>query len=157
MSQILDKVVWLKVARRRRLFLILVILSTTLVACWFMANILPHKGTNILELAMVIVFGALFAWISIGFWMAIGGFLTLLKKYDRFAITSNTPLNTSNISSRTAILIPICNEDIARVFTRLRVVYQSLKSTGKIEHFDFFILSDSTDPDNWVEEEAAWA
>jgi len=155
MNQILEKVAWEKVARRRRFFVILIILSTTLVACWFMANILPHKGATRLELAMVIVFGALFAWISIGFWMAIGGFITLLRRYDRFAITST--INTRNISSRTAILIPICNEEVERVFNRLRVVYQSLKATGKLEFFDFFILSDSTDPDLWVEEEAAWA
>ena len=31
-----------------------------------------------------------------------------------------------------------------------------LEKTGHLERFDFFILSDSTDPDKWVEEERRW-
>jgi len=38
----------------------------------------------------------------------------------------------------------------------LRATYESLAKTGQLERFDFFILSDSTDPDNWVEEERRW-
>ena len=30
------------------------------------------------------------------------------------------------------------------------------EQTGQLERFDFFILSDSTDPDKWVEEERRW-
>ena len=38
----------------------------------------------------------------------------------------------------------------------LRATYESLERTGQLERFDFFILSDSTDPDKWVEEERRW-
>ena len=159
MNQVFVNAAWKKVSRIRRIFLITLILTTTVVACLFMSNILPHKGSTGLEVAMVLVFGALFAWISIGFWMATTGFVTLMRKYDRFAITSTCLENNrqGELSGRTAILIPICNEEVERVFTRLRITYQSLETTGKLQDFDFFILSDSTNPDTWVEEEAAWA
>ncbi len=43
-----------------------------------------------------------------------------------------------------------------RVYEGLRATYESLQKTGQLERFDFFILSDSTDPDRWVEEERRW-
>ena len=108
MNQLFVNAAWKKVSRIRRIFLITLILITTVVACLFMSNILPHKGSTGLEVAMVLVFGALFAWISIGFWMATAGFVTLMRKYDRFAITS-TCLESNRrgeLSGRTAILDP---------------------------------------------------
>ena len=34
--------------------------------------------------------------------------------------------------------------------------YESLEKTGHLERFDLFILSDSTNPDKWIEEERRW-
>ena len=56
----------------------------------------------------------------------------------------------------TAIVFPICNENTVRVYEGLRATYESLERTGELERFDFFILSDSTVPDKWVEEERRW-
>ena len=52
--------------------------------------------------------------------------------------------------------MPIFKEDPARVAAGLRVVYESLAATGQLEHFEFFLLSDSDHHDNWIAEEAAW-
>jgi membrane glycosyltransferase len=35
-------------------------------------------------------------------------------------------------------------------------MWHSLERQGQLQHFDFYILSDSNQPDRWVEEEAAW-
>ncbi len=56
----------------------------------------------------------------------------------------------------TAIVFPIYNENVVRAYEGLRATYESLERTGQLERFDFFILSDSTDPDKWVEEERRW-
>lgn len=48
------------------------------------------------------------------------------------------------------------NEDVSRVFEGLRVIHQSLADAGHLDHFDFFVLSDSDNPNKWVEEELAW-
>jgi hypothetical protein len=47
----------------------------------------------------------------------------------------------------TAIVMPICNENVQRVFAGLRATYDSLARTGERRHFGFFVLSDSSDPD----------
>src|SRR5690606_35004565 len=58
---------------------------------------------------------------------------------------------------RTAILMPVYHEPIERSLGGLSAVYRSLERTGQLEHFDFYILSDSRDPDIWLQEQAAWA
>ncbi len=55
-----------------------------------------------------------------------------------------------------AVVVPIYNEDAARVCEGLRATYASVERTGHLERFDFFLLSDSTNPDKWVEEERRW-
>ena len=149
---------WEKTAQRRRILMIALILGTTLIASSYMADVMPHKGTTPLELTIVIVFGALFAWISIGFWESVAGLYTLLRGHDRYAITRSIAGADSTIEPdvRTAILIPVCNEEVGRVFAGLEATYRSLEATGKIEQFDFFVLSDSGNPDAWVAEEIAW-
>ena len=143
----------------RRLVLLALIIATSVIASGHMADILPHRGSTRLEFAIVIVFATLFAWISIGFWEAMAGLFTLARRVDRFSITlgvdENQPLEGTG--ARTAILIPVANEEPERVFAGVKATYQSLEGTGQIRNFDFFILSDSSDPDRWVEEEMAWA
>jgi membrane glycosyltransferase len=159
MNQRFPSVPWQKTARVRRALLLALILVTSLIASSHMADLLPHKGTTPLELAVVIVFTVLFAWISIGFWEAVAGLLTLARRYDRFALSprEDEKVSLDNRDALTAILIPIANEDVGRVFAGLRVIYESLAKTGELQHFHFFVLSDSADPDKWVEEEIAWA
>jgi membrane glycosyltransferase len=150
---------WESAARMRRLLLLALIIATSVIASGHMADILPHRGSTRLEFAIVVVFATLFAWISIGFWEAMAGLFTLARRVDRFSITlgveENQPLEGTG--ARTAILIPVANEEPERVFAGVKATYQSLEETGQIRHFDFFILSDSSDPDRWVEEEMAWA
>ena len=43
--------------------------------------------------------------------------------------------------------MPIRNEHVASVFAGVRATYESLAATGSPAHFDFFVLSDSDDPD----------
>ena len=57
----------------------------------------------------------------------------------------------------TAIIMPIANEPVERVFAGLQAIYRSLERAGAVERFHFFVLSDSNDPDVMVSEEAAWA
>jgi membrane glycosyltransferase len=150
---------WIRVAHRRRMLLAGLVLIPSVIASGFMVNVLPHQGGTWLEFCIVIFFGALFGWISIGFWTALLGFLTLVGRRSRFAITRPDPDDDREFrpEGRTAIVMPICEEPVARVFAGLQAIYRSLERTGALAHFDFFILSDSSAPDTWVQEEAAWA
>jgi membrane glycosyltransferase len=149
---------WTKAARVRRVSLLGLIAFTSVMASSHMADILPNRGNTHLELVVVIVFAILFAWISIGFWEAVAGIFTIARRYDRFSLTLdvNPDLSLAGSDARTAILFPIANEDVERVFAGLRATYESLKKTGQLAYFDFFILSDTSDPDKWVEEELQW-
>jgi membrane glycosyltransferase len=55
----------------------------------------------------------------------------------------------------TAVIVPVFNEDPVRVFAGLKATYESLEQTGFLPFFEFFILSDTTNPDTWVQEELA--
>jgi len=150
--------IWGRVAKWRRIVLLVLLLVPTFFASGYMASVLPHKGTVWHEIALIIVFTVLFAWISMGFWTALVGFLTLCSRYNRFYIPGSRPeqQNTSTRLPRTAILVPVCNEDSARVFAGIAAIYKSLEQTGKLDRFDFFVLSDTSDPDLMVEEELIW-
>jgi len=149
---------WVRIAFRRRVVLGLLILVPSVIATGFMLDVLPHQGRTPLEVAIALFFGALFGWISIGFWTALMGFLVLTGRRDRFAITSGEETDDAVIAdeTRTAILMPICEEPVDRVFAGMKAIYRSLERLGALAHFDFFILSDSADPARWLEEEMAW-
>ncbi|MFH1480555.1 MAG: glucans biosynthesis glucosyltransferase MdoH [Pseudomonadota bacterium] len=148
----------MKAARLRRFSLLCIILMTCVFSSAHMAEVLPNKGNDGLELAIVIVFAVLFSWISIGFWEAMAGVWILARRYDRFALTGKGTDEQTGVDpeARTAILFPISNEEVGRVFSGLRNTYISLEKTGQLSLFDFYILSDSSDPDKWIQEEVAW-
>jgi len=93
-----------------------------------------------------------------GFWTAVVGFFVLLRRVNRFSLPDLPSMDLAASAShpRTAILMPICNEDPSRVFAGMGAVYKSLEALGRREYFDFFILSDTGDPDTWIDEEWCW-
>ncbi len=147
---------WHRVGTFRRALLLGLVLAQTAVATYYMTAVLPYHGGQSLEIAILSLFAILFGWISTGFWTAMMGFLVLLGG-GRYAI-SRTAAEDAPIDeqARTAIVMPICNENVQRVFAGLRATYDSLARTGEQRHFDFFVLSDSSDPDLRVAETEAW-
>lgn len=155
---------WKGAGHRRRATLLLLVLGQTYVATYYMTAVLPYHGTTPLEITELVVYAILFGWISAGFWTAMMGFLSLLVGRDHYAIsasaaaTSESPAADAAIdpSARTALLMPICNENVSRVYAGLHATYESVRRSGQLDHFDFFVLSDSSDPDTRVAEIDAW-
>lgn len=109
---------WNRTASWRRILLILLILGPTIIAARTMAALLPSRGGTPLEAVLVAVFAVLFAWISVGFWTAAMGFFLLLSKNNRFSVSravAGKNFSIDDPSARTAVLIPIYNEDVKRV------------------------------------------
>ncbi|CDI02208.1 Glycosyl transferase, group 2 family protein [Candidatus Competibacter denitrificans Run_A_D11] len=144
-------------ALRQAGFFALVILST-LIALGLLVSVFHTDGLSPIELLLLLLYAILFSWICISFWSALMGFFILLFGRDRWAISRQpgTSPDPTAPPPRTAILMPIYNEDSQRVFAGLRATHQSLVDTGQSDGFDFFILSDTRDPDVWVEEELRW-
>jgi membrane glycosyltransferase len=145
------------IRRWLRLFLFysLVMLLTGAVSVLF-ADLLWRSGWTGTSTILLVLFVILFGLIAIGCMHGIFGFF--LRTFgDPDRITRFGDYKDQSIEGvSVAIVFPTYNEGVARVMEGLRTTYVSLEQTGQIQHFDFFILSDSTDPAKWVEEEQRW-
>ena len=141
--------------RRRFLFFSAIFVFTS-IATWFMADLLWRNGLLGLEIALLVLFVILFAHIAAGFCTALVGFYVINRGGDSSRITATLPNFEDAPLASTAIVMPVFNEDVSRVFEGLRVVYRSAQETKRLEHFDFFVLSDSNQPNQWIQEETAW-
>ncbi len=56
----------------------------------------------------------------------------------------------------TAVVFPIHDEEAASVMARVEATWRSLERTGREAAFHVFVLSDSLNPERWIEEEIAW-
>ncbi len=98
----------------------------------------------------------LFAWVGVGCATAAMGVWALWRG-DRHAPMLAAAHGPIDPDARTAIVMPICNEDIAEVFAGLRATCESLAATGAMTLFDVFVLSDTADPALRAAEQRAWA
>jgi membrane glycosyltransferase len=149
---------WRGVAFVRRSLLILFVLGQTAVACYYLLWVLPYHGGTWLELGMTALFAILYVWIAVGFWTAVLGFVLRLLGGDRHALLrrhSDQDLAATPLA-KTAILLPIYHEPVHWTLSGLKAVYRDIERSGFIGHFEFYILSDSRDPNVWLEEQAAW-
>src|SRR5687768_5252162 len=71
----------------RRTALLALIAGQTALAAYFMTGVLPYGGSEPLEVALLVLFAILFAWVSAGFWTAMAGFLVLVGGGERHAIS----------------------------------------------------------------------
>ena len=142
------------VARRRRVFGLLVVATVALVTTW-LYRLIAADGLGLLEVFMLAAFLVTTPWIAIGFWNSVLG-LWLLRRQDY--VERVTPLQQPSpprsLATRTAIVMPVCNEKPERVFRHLAAVADTLEPTGEAVSFDLFVLSDTCDPSIAHEEEA---
>jgi membrane glycosyltransferase len=140
---------------RRGFFFTLVVL-TTLVTLALLTSVYQKDGLNPLEIGLLVLYSLLMGWISFSFWTATIGFVVQLTGHDRFAISASAGQTPLPESARTALVMPIHNEDPKRVFAGLQAICEDLLVTGKHGQFDCYVLSDTRDPEIWVEEEMRW-
>ena len=146
-----------RIARRRMVFFSSIFVLTSF-ATWFMADLLWRGGLDGIEIALLVLFVVLFAHIATGFCTALIGFFVINRGGDFCRITSTADWTAGRDQplAGTAVVLPVYNEDVSRVFEGLRVIYRSVQEARQLEHFDFFILSDSDQPTQWIQEEVAW-
>jgi membrane glycosyltransferase len=141
---------------RRALFFGLTFASS-LIGSFLLLDILKANGISVLEVASLVMFFVLFTWISGAFWTAVAGFFARLIGRDP-ALLQPDQVASHVLQGRTAIVIPIYNEDAARVFSGVEAIWGSLQQQPEAQarSFDFFILSDTRKADIAQQEEAAW-
>ncbi|MFH1806706.1 MAG: glucans biosynthesis glucosyltransferase MdoH [Pseudomonadota bacterium] len=142
----------------RRFFLFGAALVTTAYASWMMADVLAADQLTMMEAVVVTFFTINFAWISLSFYTGVVGVFLRAFGLDALTLRRLRPIRRKGrLRSKNVVIIPVYNESSNRVFAGLRASYESLVATGEIDAFDFFVLSDTRDPDIWIAEEMAWA
>ena len=140
---------------QRRWGVALVTTGISLLGLWLMIDIVGARGWTPLEVTEVGLFGILFANLAFGFTQAFLGFLVLAEGREPLKITNTLDEKTPLAS--TAVVMPVYNEDAETVFGNVRALYESIQRRQELDSYDFYILSDSTDPAKAVEEELAWS
>ena len=142
-----------RVKNRRVKVFGLMAVSTFLATLKWM-TVIPTDSWWLTKFLMVALFILTFAWIALFFWSSVFGFIELLKGSKVPGIRW-VPEET-RLSSKVAVLMPVYNESSQGVFANLLAMGNDLVKTGQGKAFDFFVLSDTTNPKVWVEEEKTW-
>ncbi len=139
----------------RRAVVILPAIGMTVVAAREMDRVLTVGGVTTLIVALLVLFVALFAWIALSFTSAVAGFFSCLFRGGlRLGISRSGPLPP--LGARVGLLMPTYNEPPSRVIAGMEAIANSIRAAGYADRFDLFLLSDTTDADIWVAEEAAF-
>ena len=147
------------VARARRVTFFTLVILGTIAGTWLMTTFMSTGGWRWSEIGLLLCFIPLYYQLNGGFWTALIG----VWQQNRGAAdpldlwtTIEGESTSSPLTANTAIIIPVYNEDVTRVWEGLRVTYESLAKTGQLQNYDFFVLSDSDDTNKWIEEQTAW-
>jgi membrane glycosyltransferase len=143
----------------RRLIFFTTFTAVTLFATALFGDWLLRTGMSPSKWALLAIYGILTSGLVFGFFQALFGFWVILSGRDSLNIVNSMSakdLNEAPIHSPVALLFPIYNEDPTRFFSGIEAMYEALEEAGVLENFTFFILSDSTNPNRWIEEERQW-
>jgi membrane glycosyltransferase len=111
-------------------------------------------GLTSLEVLILVLYLLLVGWIAFSFVIALAGFVSVMRGGAR-ALGIEEKGSLPTLLKRTALLVPAYNESPPHLFARIEAIYRSLAECHEdaLAHFDFFILSDTTDPEIWIAEE----
>lgn len=143
-----------KKLRNRRIKIFGLTILSVLIATMKWMTVIPDDISIFTAFLVVALFIITFAWIALFFWASFFGFFELLSK-KKLPDISKLDIN-QKLSSKTAILMPVYNETPQDVFANVLAIAQDLHEKKHSKDFDIFVLSDSTNPKSWVEEEKTW-
>lgn len=126
----------------RRLLVVLATLIIGLLAATEMVRPIGPDGATAVDAVLFVLIFSLFCWIAFGFVNALFGFVVLMSR--RQGVISPFAGHALELpQSRTAILLPVYNEDFEQVGGRISKMAMMLERAGAADRFDLFVLSDS--------------
>lgn len=142
----------------RRFVYVLMSVLTAVSGVYIMFDILRANDLTPLEAVILVLFGISFTWLSMAFWSGLFGFILQMLRIDPLTLKSTKGMADDNspITTRTAVVMPVYNEDTHRVIAGFEATLRSLEKTGEIDKFDFFLLSDTTNLEIAQTERDAW-
>lgn len=112
-----------------------------------MIAVVSVSGVSFLQAVMVVLFTITFGWIALAAAGAVAGVF--------FGGPRRRAKPDTQVTQRTALVMPLYNENPAASFASLQAMAETLlerDATG----FEIFVLSDTTNPDIYVQETAAF-
>jgi len=107
-------------------------------ATWGMYKVVGQATATTLQVVLVALFALTFFWIALSAVTSLFGFIALLIR---------RPIRSDKVppQGRAAIVLPIYNEETEAVFASLLEMVKELDKRPERTHFDFFVLSDTSD------------
>lgn len=147
----------------RRSLIFILSWATALTAATVWGDLLAQNGLSGYDVAQIALFFINYLWVSVFFWSSLFGWARLFVRGRVPGLVYPTPLATGEAAPEllgqktVAILVPVYNEDAPAVFARIAAMYRALEELKQLEFFHFYVLSDSTEAEAWLSEEAAWS
>ncbi len=138
----------------------LLVIATSCYGVWVMFDILKSNSLTGLEISLLLLFSITFGWIASAFWSGAIGFILQLFQLDPMSLKrtkcfSKTEFHADS-ASKTAIVMPVYNEDTRRVIAGFETCIRALADKTALNQFDFYLLSDTQDPALISAERNAW-
>ena len=132
----------------RRIVSLLFCLTVAAMAAVLAADVLLADGEHWLDYFRTGLLALSAGWLGWGAAIALNGLISPRE--------ANRPARDIS-ATRTAVLVPVYNEDPAKTFSHVAAMARDLAGTGFGDMFDFAVLSDTTDPaiaadeERWIE------
>ncbi len=134
----------------RKLLVLFASIGLTGWTSWEMYNVLSVSGLTLLEWTLLAIFVLNMSWVCFAFVNASLGFVSAAS-----ALRKRGRAVAADISAvRTVIVFPVYNEAVDHVFATILATAKAL--SGAPGRFECFILSDTTDPEAALLEEAGY-
>ncbi|MEM6408646.1 MAG: glucans biosynthesis glucosyltransferase MdoH [Pseudomonadota bacterium] len=117
-------------------FLPAILTTTGLIAVF--TDFFAMDGLNAFETALIVLVAVTFFWISLSVSTVTVGIFNLLRPTRPVSARPVTPL-------KTALLIPVYNEDPGDVFGNAAAMLRQLETSASLHEYTLFILSDTRD------------
>ncbi|MEM7681189.1 MAG: glucans biosynthesis glucosyltransferase MdoH [Planctomycetota bacterium] len=141
-----------------RLLLLTLTAATTAGAAAVFARILEPHGDHPLHPVLLGLFVVLLAWVAFGAWTGLVGVAQMLREDPQGPRrAARLGPHFDGPSPPTAVVVPIYHEAPDRVFASVQAMHEDLQAHDGRGTIDFYVLSDSTDPDAWAREQFAYA
>jgi len=122
---------------RRRHRVVLLVLAIAGPAILTMADLHWRTGYDGWKAVHLVLFTMLFGLVALGAAQTLTGFFVRRRGGDpcRITATLSTGEGEKPVAARTAVVMPICNEEVGRVIEGVRVMYESLLRSGRFRFF----------------------
>jgi membrane glycosyltransferase len=140
----------------RRFFFFGIVAFVDLFAILWMLDLFNRTGFHQSHYVLLVIFALLNGLLVLGSFHALLGLWDWLFNWRAIRVSNLAKKHTGNFNKRYAVVMPVYNEDIVKVAARVEAIFRSIQHTGHLDSFDFYILSDTTKLDLWIEEEVAW-